>query len=104
MRNPSHLKEILLYLLIWLVIPFAALTLIQMGLDFSGVSTGTTDGLILFGKVLIFIHLLLCPIPSNIDTPREHFSPFPGASGIIQRFKGHFEQGEKPDDSLSDDG
>ena len=67
MKSRAHIKEILLYLLAWLVIPLLLVALVEFGCSYFGAESEMTSKVLLLIRCGIYLHLFLHPIPKEYD-------------------------------------
>lgn len=73
MKSKAHIKEILLYLLAWLVIPLLLVAIAEFALSYYGLESVTTSRILLVIRCVVYLHLFLHPIPREYDK-RERYT------------------------------
>lgn len=100
MKSKAHIKEILLYLFAWLVIPLLLVALAEFGLSYYGLESVTTSRILLVIRCAVYLHLFLHPIPREYDK-RERYTTI-GIRDLVPGLLSKQHETEKEEDETDE--
>lgn len=100
MKSKAHIKEILLYLLAWLVVPLLLVALAEFGFSYYGLESVTTSRILLVIRCAVYLHLFLHPIPREYDK-RERYTTI-GIRDLVPGLLSRNQGGQKEEDETDE--